>query len=169
MLSKREIKITLDEINDLYNNSRGTKKPQFYSMLALIEASGWVEKCIDKIVTEISSANLNTSNNTDFINNTLKKTNGFRYDDHIRNRLLKNLIGLALIEKIESILNSNADFIQMKSSLGTLNQRRNENAHDYISGATPTIIAPSVTMRLFDEIYDGLKILRSQLKKIKFK
>ena len=170
MISRVEITRNLNEINNLYNSARGIKKPNFFAKLAILEASRWIEECIDKIVLNISNSKLTLlPNKNTYLNEIVKKTSGFEYNRYIRDRLLRTLIGLILTEKIESVLNIDPLFVQMKASSVILSQHRNDNAHVFISGTTPSLIAPSVTIQLFNEIYEGLRVLNRELKKIKFK
>ncbi|HXS37610.1 MAG TPA: HEPN domain-containing protein [Flavipsychrobacter sp.] len=169
MISKRHITKTLKELNALYSASRGFAKPKLYSKLAIIEASGWIEECLDSIVRNLCSGNLSPTNYRQYDTETIKKNSGFKYEQYIRNKLLKDLIGLVLIEKFETILSANRDFITMIPALDTLAKVRNDCAHTHLSGTTPSLMAPSATIRNFEEIYNGLKAMNKQLKKLKFK
>ena len=57
-------------------------------------------------------------------------------------------------------------FQRMKSELGNLFQKRNEEAHTHIKIAG-TINAPSLTLRQFDSIYEGLFDIEQKLKLLK--
>ena len=170
MISKKGITKNLKELDALYQNARGHLKPQLYAKLAIIEVSGWIEECVDSIVNDLSDDNLLLPKNINqYKNDTIKKNSGFQYEFYIRNRLMKDLIGIVLIERIESILSADPKFIRMVAALQILTTIRNENAHTHISGITPNLIAPSVTSRYFQDVYDGLTILNRRLRKIKFK
>lgn len=55
----------------------------------------------------------------------------------------------------------------MKSSLGTLKQVRDKQAHTHIKDTTIRIDAPSTTRSNFDNVYDGLKDIESYIRKMR--
>ena len=60
-----------------------------------------------------------------------------------------------------------AKFHVMKSSLGTLKQQRDREAHTYIVGTTPNLAAPSVITGHFQKVYDGLKDIETCVRRLK--
>ena len=76
------------------------------------------------------------------------------------------LVGMINIERLEQILDLHK-FTKMTSSLSALKQRRDELAHTYIKGTTPTIDAPSLTKDRFLNVYEGLKDIESYISKMR--
>ena len=167
MLPEIDIRNNLAEIERLFNTSTGTVHPQLFAKLAIIEASTWIEIFIDDIFKELYTSKLNDPEDVKSYKDLIQGTNGFEYKKYIRNRLMKDLYGWIKIERIETKLSGNGDYLQMKSSIKSLTDARNACAHEPILGTTPTLIAPSVTINYFNEILVGLKVLRKELKKIR--
>lgn len=167
MLSEIDIRNNLTEIEQLFNLSTGTLHSQLYAKLAIIEASTWIEIFIDDIFEDLYTSRLSNAENIRSYKKVIKDTYGFDYEKYIRNRLMRDLYGWVKIEKIETKLSGNGDYIQMTSSIKSLTDARNSCAHKPILGTTPTLIAPSLTISYFNEILLGIKVLEKELKKIR--
>lgn len=79
--------------------------------------------------------------------------------------MLIQLVGLITVEKLEAKLDP-VKFQIMISTLGTLKQSRDSEAHTHIKGVTRVIDAPSLTRNRFTSIYDGLKNIEKELRKM---
>lgn len=162
MIAKSYIESNLRRMNSKFNQSRSSKEELFFAKMAIIELCGWIEESMDDILLRCSIRNLKETENRDFFKEKIvEKTYGFHYTKHFR-RMMTTLIGLIMYEKFEKSLDQ-VKFQRLKSELGNLTQRRNEEAHTHIK-LTRTINAPSVTLRQFEAIYVGLVDIEHKLK-----
>ena len=166
MVNKTYIQNNLDQIDRLYQRyMRNKKRGLYYSKLAILEVCGWIEESMDNIVRGYANKRLKEPKNLRSVENLVNHTYGFHYEDSFRDMLI-HIIGIIKLEILEQIFNQHK-FTQMTSSLGVLKQRRDELAHTYIKGTTPTIDAPSLTKNRFLNVYEGLKDIESCIRKIK--
>jgi len=70
------------------------------------------------------------------------------------------------VEKLENNLDV-TKFHIMKSTLGSLKQCRDTQAHTHIRGITQRIDSPSLTQNRFQKIYEGLKDFESCIRRMK--
>ncbi|MFC1935559.1 hypothetical protein ACFLX9_02185 [Chloroflexota bacterium] len=104
--------------------------------------------------------------NVDFVNRqVIGRTHSFEYEDHFRQMLMR-VVGLVKVEELEGMLDP-AKLDVMKSTLNTLKKQRDQEAHTYIAGTTPSQAAPSVTIRHFQKVYDGLKDVEMCVRRLK--
>ena len=166
MVNKSAIARNLGEINSRYNKSRGPRDPLYFSKLALIELCGWIEVTMDSIVSYCAKRHLREAKNLEFVQErVIQKTYSFAYESHFR-AMLMSVVGLVNLEELEGMLEP-TKFHVMKSSLGTLKQQRDQEAHTYIVGTTPTLAAPSVIIGHFQKVYDGLKDVELCIRRLK--
>lgn len=165
MIARSYIEKNLNQLNNLYLKERTNKKKLYYSKLAVLELCGWIEEIMDGIISMCSKRFLKTQHSKDLISDVIKRNYGFDYDKHFM-KMLTSVIGLVYIEKLNKIIDISKRDI-LKSSLGTLNKIRNSEAHTHLKGVTRSIHAPSVTLDLFKKVFDGLKNIEENLKKLK--
>ena len=137
-----------------------------YAKLVIVEVGGWVEMSMDDLV-ERAGNNLNTSTNITYLEKEIiKKNYGFDYDRNFRQMLMK-VIGLVRLEKLELRLDT-AKFTKMKAALELLKKARNSVAHTYVKNPSggATIAAPTVSISYFHDIYDGLKDIEANMKRL---
>ncbi|HZX36028.1 MAG TPA: hypothetical protein VFF54_06005 [Thermodesulfobacteriota bacterium] len=158
-----EIKKNLGKINDLYTKSENEDSEAllFYSKLAILELCGWIEESMDDIIREYAKKYLKEQSNINSINDTIRKTSGFDYNEHFREKMLIRLIGLINIEKLETNLDQKI-LEQMKAALTYLREYRDKEAHTYINIAKK-LDAPSFTLSLLEPIRKGLKEIDNKL------
>lgn len=162
MIAKSYIESNLRRMNYKFNQSRSNKESLFFAKMAIIELCGWIEESMDDIVLRCATRNLKESKNRKFIEEkVVRPTYGFHYTKHFQ-KMMTTLIGLIMYEKLEKSLDQ-IKFQKMKSELGNLTQRRNEEAHTHIK-ITRRINAPSVTLRQFKAIYESLVDIEHKLK-----
>lgn len=167
MVNKATIESTLERLNKRYEEAQDNFDLLYNSKLALIEVSGWTEVTMDSIVYSFAKEHLEGANNLEYVKKTvIERTYGFTYDRHFR-RMLIQVAGLAVVERVETCLDQ-AIFTQMKASLGNLSTRRNREAHTYIDGPERRIDSPSVISKYFKEIYEGLQEIENCLRAVKF-
>lgn len=157
MISKTFLVKELRKLNGLYSSSSSSDVDMQlrFSRLAVLEVGAWSESCMDNIIESyIKRKKLKSRANSDYISDKIKRTYGFSYDPDFR-RLLINSIGIASLDKLENSIDQ-GKFLSLKSALGTMKTERDSHAHKTI-GALTVSMAPSVCLRNFDAIYDGLK------------
>jgi hypothetical protein len=165
MIAKSYIKGNLERIERLYNKSSNIQDGLFYSKLAILELCGWIEISMDDIILRLAKKHLKQSKNIGFVEKeVIKRTYGFDYSRHFR-KMLINIIGIAGVEKLEKKIDS-IKFQLMISSLDSLKLYRDSEAHTYIKGTTKRMDAPSVTMNRISDIYNGLKNIDDELRRI---
>lgn len=150
-----------------FNNSTRPLMTLLYAKLVIIEVGGWVEMSMDDLV-ERAGKSLKMSTNILHLEREIIRSNyGFDYERNFRPMLTK-AIGLVSLEKLEGRLDT-AKQTKMKAALTLLKQARNTVAHTYVKNpAGGAIIAgPSVAMSYFRDIYDGLKNIEANMKKLK--
>lgn len=165
MVKKTGIQNNLNQIEKLHQKYIGGRRGLYFSKLAIIEACGWIEESMDGIIRGYANKHLTEPKNLRSVENLVKRTYGFHYEDNFRDMLI-HIIGIIKLEILEQIIDR-YKFTQMTSSLGVLKQRRDELAHTYIKGTTLTIDAPSLTKKRFLNVYEGLKDIESSISKMK--
>ena len=166
MITKSYIESNIRRMNSKYNKSHSNKEALFFAKMAIIELCGWIEETMDDIVLRCAKRNLKESKNKNFIKEeVIRPIHGFHYTKHFQ-KMMTTLVGLIMFEKLEKSLDQ-TKFQKMKSELGNLTRKRNEEAHTHIK-ITRTINAPSVTLRQFYAIYEGLVELEHKLKLMKY-
>lgn len=165
MVARSYIMKNLNDINKHYLLTSNLKLKLYFSKLAILELCGWIEESMDDIVIKFANRKLKIVNNIDLVRNKFIKYNhGFHYESNFRPMLIKT-IGIINVEKIENRI-SNAVMHLFKSALGNLKTKRDNEAHSYIRGVTRTIQAPSITIREFNQIFNGLKEIEEKIKNI---
>jgi hypothetical protein len=154
MFTKSEISKNLQEINKLFLTTKSQRKNMFYSKLAVLELCGWTEVSMDDIVTRCAKRKSLKGSHLKVINKKIDQTWGFEYEKHFVN-MLTHVIGYSGVESIEKNLD-NSKHIHFVSTLDLLKDVRNRLAHTYTIGITPWLDAPSITIKNFAYIYDGL-------------
>ena len=168
MVNKAAIARNLRELNSRFNRkSRNPRDPLYYSKLALLELCGWIELTMDQIVRDCARKRLTNAANLKRVEESvIERTHNFAYAANFRPMLIQ-VVGLVNVEELERRYYP-AKFDLMESSLGTLRQQRNQEAHTYISGITSTVDAPSVILDThFPRVYDGLKDIESCVHRLK--
>lgn len=166
MVAKTKILAELNRINNLYikADSKGDNQlKDFWSKLALLEFCGWIEQSIDDIIEKFCKRKLSDTVNINYLNNKIiKSTYGFDYNKHFRKMLIE-VIGIIKVERLEKKVN-NTKLTTLKSHLGTLKRMRDNHAHNYLSGVTHRLHAPSFTISFFNGVYEGLREYESKIK-----
>jgi hypothetical protein len=172
MLLKGEVKAILVDLNRLHDQAIRSKNQPFimlYSKLAVLELGGWTEDCIDNILIRYVSKKVKSKDFIDYMNYKIKYTYGFDEEKHFKS--LFGLIGIHHVEKVEKKMDPQVKQ-KLFSALNTLWKERSARAHQTVTLPRPTqnFSTPSVCIRLFQEIFDGLQEYERLLKKeIKYK
>lgn len=156
MISRTEIFNNLKSLDVKYRKTSSSKDTLFFSKLALLELCGWIEESMDDIVLRCANRKLKESQNKKFvIDGVTGPVYGFEYKKHFRKMLIQ-LIGIINVERLEIKVDA-LKRDSLKSELGNLKEMRNKMAHTHIKGITTHIDSPSITIRRFNVVYDGLK------------
>lgn len=167
MIPVTYIKRNAKTLTTRFNRSHKPLMTFLYAKLVIIEVGGWIEISMDDLV-ERAGKKLKVNKNIAMLgDNIIGKNYGFDYERNFRQMLMK-VIGIVMLEKLESKLDV-AKQTKMKASLELLKRARNSVAHTYVKNPAigATITAPSVAMAYFFDIYNGLKDIETQMKKLK--
>lgn len=166
MVNKATITRNLNELNSRYNRKyRNSRDPLYYAKLSVLELCGWVESTMDDIVVKCARTRMKNSRNINYVQKEIvDRTSGFTYDYHFRGMLMR-IIGLVNLERLEKTLDQRK-FIALKASLKLLSDARNQAAHTHLDKATATYTSPSLIMRYFQDVYDGLKDIEQCIRRL---
>lgn len=169
MIQKRLFLFQLKKLDKLYEDAlygRDIELPKYYSRLAVLELGSWIEECMDELVfyyTLRGRKRLRERANIQYLENLVKNNYGFHYNSNFR-RMLKQTIGLVVLERIEKKMDSNLRQ-GLESALTQTRLERNQHAHKPIH-ISPKFTSPSVCLSLFNNIYNGLEEYEKQFKKL---
>lgn len=173
MIPRTEVLANLKRLEKLFNEAilvpRRYREANFYGKLAILEASAWLEQCIEDIFSQLANGKLTVAQNVTFYSDKIDDNHGFSYEKYLRNKLGINLIGLVLIEKMEFTLGGQQKFQDMKAGLRSLTRLRGGLAHTHLTGTAVTVQNVALTITTYKECVEGLKLVERHLKKIKFK
>jgi hypothetical protein len=165
LVSKTSILKNLSIISKLYNKTSNPKEVLFYSKLAILELCGWIEESMDNIVENCANRKLRNNDNLKFLEKEIiKRVHSFDYHNNFR-KMLMQVIGLIRLEIIESKVDQ-TKLELMKVSLNALKEQRDPVAHTHIKGITLRIDAPSITKQRIVNVYEGLKNIEHELKRL---
>lgn len=163
MIKKSYIEKTLNDLDDLYDDPKSKSNPEYFSKLAIIELCGWIEDSVDDLALQYAKNNLKDKKKIEYYENRIKKIHSFDYNENIR-PLLIMLVGLRRFETIENKLNKNYDIDKLKSSLGSLIEKRNKAAHTHTNKVIRSFDAPSKILSDLKVVYDILKKMEKEIK-----
>lgn len=167
MIARTYIEGNLRQLNRLYLEANTQKKKLYYSKLAMLELCGWIEESMDNIVEMCANRELKSQANKNYITrNIIKPTYGFEYKRHFI-KMLSYVIGFINIEKLDNKLDLTKK-ARLESALGTLKEARNREAHTHLKGVTRQVDSPSITISLFNHVFEGLKDIEIGLKGLRF-
>ena len=164
MVSKTSILENLGRMSTLFSKTSNPKEALFYSKLAILELCGWIEESMDDIVKNYANRKLRNNDNLKFVKGVIKNVHSFDYHNDFRKMLIP-VIGLIRLEMLESKVDQ-TKLDLMIAALNTLKTQRNPLAHTHIKGATLTIDAPSKTKQQVMYVYEGLKSIEHELKRL---
>jgi hypothetical protein len=164
MITKQYIVPGLQTLDTAYTSAASADDAEWFAKLAIIELYGWIEESMDALVLRCAKRQLKVSKNLAYCEDEIiGKTYGFDYQRNFR-RMLIRLVGLVTVERLEKQVDQ-AKHDTLKSTLGTLKIVRDSAAHTHLKGTTRTLDAPSVTIRSFQRVYDGLVDLDQTMRK----
>jgi hypothetical protein len=163
MQAKQPIEDLLKELQKLYDSPEDPTHKDYYSKLALLELSGWLELVQDEIIKHFSDTKLiEQKNKDDIAKYVIGKTYGFDYVDHFRPMIIK-LIGFKETESFENTLKAAGHFQILRDQLSSLWALRKRAAHTSFVGVTMTYQSPSSMRTYLNSLYPILTIVETEL------
>lgn len=161
-MTLKDIPETLDHLCNLYDeNSKDEQMVYYFSKLAVLELSGWVESMIDQAIKEhFTKCSQETQNDAEKI---INKCYGFKYKENIR-PLLSNTLGIKNLSVIEEKLSKNGDLDIITNTFGQLAKMRDILAHTYVASHQSTIDSPLETRAKYKRIENPVSNLSRQIK-----
>ena len=153
MVDKTNIEKTLEDLENLYNETMTSSNPDsqrilvYYAKLALLEVCGWIEETQDQIIMDyLALKSIEQTVIDKFKKEVIDRNYGFKYKDNFRKMLIQT-VGLISLKEIESELetntNNNITLSEVKSLLGNIEKKRNDAAHTHLTGTTSQYDSPS--------------------------
>jgi hypothetical protein len=166
MISIVGLRKQLEKLDGLYNVSISDPElPKYYSRLAVLELSGWIEEEIDDLVRYCPQKALIVSGSDfDFVNSVINKNSGFDYKENLR-KMMKQTVGVITLNRIEAKLDPVLK-LSLESALTILRSERNDHAHKPISSANK-FTAPSICLSRLEDVFRGFEEFERILKKLK--
>ena len=138
------------------------ERSKLLSKIALIELCGWIEAEFDDLI--LKAQNVVLKDEAWVRINVLNCTFGFHYAKHFR-PMLTEIIGEVFVRRVENEMTSKhgAQFDGLKSSLGTLWDKRCDLAHGYMAvpGRMLTVDSPAWVKNQFLRIRKSLTLYES--------
>jgi hypothetical protein len=156
MSVKKDLIFILTDLQKLYddemNNNPSSNRPIYYSKLALLELSGWIEKCWDELLLNFMKNRLTEQGQIKEKVNLLNGIHGYNYDKY-RNFII-TLIGLIRYNDLKLKLENKNILPNLTSKMYKLNQDRGEMAHTAIAipGKVFNYSAPSTFIRDLNDL-----------------
>lgn len=163
MINYTDIETTLKKLDSEYNSNLSKPDlPIWYSKLALLELSGWIEDSVDDLVNGYINNHIVDNNIKKEITKIIKKNYGFDYEKNLF-KLFSEVIGVNNLENIIDVLN--ADINVLKSITSALSLERNKAAHSSII-VTRTFAAPSSILANYHDLERIFKIIENEFKSL---
>ncbi len=156
MIAKTRILRTLNSLDNLYRTGRYPFHLLFYSKLAVLEFSGWIEEAMDDLVIRHARKRLKNPRDVKYVQNQIiKRNHSFSYEKHFREMLTK-LVGIVGFSQLERQANQRL-LPKLIAELNYLKTERDKHAHKHIPNTTLQIDSPSVTRGRFTNVYNGIR------------
>ena len=165
MIDKTDILQTIKRLDQEYNNHiEDPDLPIFYSKLAVLEFSGWIEQSFDTIMYEYLDLHIVNEDSKNIFKSFIKGNYGFRYETNIY-KTFSIVLGA---NNWENILDSIpfSDIQNFKDILHQYCRIRNSAAHTSIKGSTATYIAPSQVIVDFNRFLPAISIIEDKTQKL---
>lgn len=133
-----------------------------FAKLALIEYCGWIEGAFDDIARNCVRSRLRSFASRRILEDKIKRTHGFTYNENTRPMLAVALGTIRLLE-VERQLARHGRLEMLKSELSNLNQLRREAAHNFTS-ATHSYSTPSYFLDNHRRLEPVLQDLRNMVR-----
>ncbi|MDP2792362.1 MAG: hypothetical protein Q8O15_11475 [Rectinemataceae bacterium] len=150
MIASTEIIPRLQNIESQFQSETDPIKALLLAKLAILEAGGWIEECIDSIVEDYLQRKNPASKQK--ILEKLQKMYGFSYSSEFKGIWIQ-IIGHLCFDKIEYSIPMVCQ--QLESALNGLKRSRDISAHTYMK-ITTTIDSPVIVIIKVQQIEKGL-------------
>lgn len=168
MIVKKHILKTLNDLEFNFDKALSLPNPQdsvYYSKLAVLEYSGWIESALDTIARRAIKRKLKNNIFKQMHNDIVNGNYGFNYKNNFRPMMIRT-VGIVRMEELEQYLVKKQQFYQFESELNSIKIYRDDAAHTWINDATKTYPAPSVTRESLLKLFPIVRSLYSEV--IKF-
>ena len=156
-----DIEAKLNRLDVEYNkNILDPDLPIFYSKLAVIEFSGWMEDSVDTIVYDYINAHILASVVKKQIEKYVKGNFGFNYYSNLF-KVFTSVLGVNTWENIEDKLKPK-NFANLVNVTSTYTGIRNKAAHSSVV-VTNTFSSPSATIAAYNKIKPAMMMIEHEV------
>eukprot|EP01047_Picozoa_sp_COSAG01_P044584 COSAG01_NODE_4044_length_5408_cov_1.746468_7_plen_167_part_00 len=163
MIPRKQIETGLKNLDQLYNTSMAgadPTEPIYYSKLAVLELTGWIEESFDIIAYRAIKNELTTVKFSNIAQDAVKKNSGFNFDNNFLT-MLQKLIGVVECERLHEYLDSDGTLARLRAELNAVFKQRCKAAHVNIARTTVAFDAPSVSLGRLRIVYPILREMYS--------
>ena len=161
MVNYTDIEAKLQRLDTEYNNSiLDPDLPIFYSKLAVIEFSGWIEDSVDSIVYDYIDNHIVDPIVKKNIKENVNGNYGFKYYSNLF-KVFTSVLGVDTWENIEDKLKPQ-NLVDLVNVTSTFTGIRNKAAHSYIV-VTTTFSSPSSTIAAYNKVKPAMKIIEKEI------
>lgn len=156
-----DIEVKLQRLDTEYNHSiLDPDLPIFYSKLAVIEFSGWIEDSVDTIVYDYIDNHIIDPTVKKNIKKTVNGNYGFNYYNNLF-KVFTSVLGVNTWENIEDKLKPQKweDLVNVTSTYTGI---RNKAAHSSIV-VTNTFSSPSSTIAAYNKVKPAMMIIENEI------
>lgn len=161
MVNYTDIEAKLQRLDTEYNNSiLDPDLPIFYSKLAVIEFSGWIEDSVDSIVYDYIDNHIVDPIVKKNIKENVNGNYGFKYYSNLF-KVFTSVLGVDTWENIEDKLKPQ-NLVDLVNVTSTFTGIRNKAAHSSIV-VTTTFSSPSSTIAAYNKVKPAMKIIEKEI------
>lgn len=161
MVNYTDIEAKLQRLDTEYNNSiLDPDLPIFYSKLAVIEFSGWMEDSVDSIVYEYIDNHILDPIVKQTIKKNVNGNFGFKYYSNLF-KVFTSVLGVNTWENIEDKLKPQ-HFADLLNVTNTYTGIRNKAAHSSIV-VMATFSSPSTTIAAYNKVKPAMIIIENEI------
>ena len=161
MVNYTDIEAKLQRLDTEYNNSiLDPDLPIFYSKLAVIEFSGWIEDSVDSIVYDYIDNHIVDPIVKQNIKKNINKNYGFNYYSNLF-KVFTSVLGVDTWENIEDKLKPQK-LVDLVNITSTFTGIRNKAAHSSIV-VTATFSSPSTTIAAYNKVKPAMMIIENEI------
>lgn len=161
MVNYTDIEAKLQRLDTEYNNSiLDPDLPIFYSKLAVIEFSGWIEDSVDSIVYDYIDNHIVDPIVKKNIKENVNKNYGFKYYSNLF-KVFTSVLGVDTWENIEDKLKPQ-NLVDLVNVTSTFTGIRNKAAHSSIV-VMATFSSPSTTIAAYNKVKPAMMIIENEI------
>ena len=161
MVNYTDIEAKLQRLDTEYNNSiLDPDLPIFYSKLAVIEFSGWIEDSVDSIVYDYIDNHIVDPIVKQNIKKNINKNYGFNYYSNLF-KVFTSVLGVDTWENIEDKLKPQK-LVDLVNITSTFTGIRNKAAHSSIV-VMATFSSPSTTIAAYNKVKPAMMIIENEI------